>query len=424
MDYNITGALDLNFIHSYLTSCGVGERAAAFVTALTGVLLIMLLSTIAGVLCARFLLRWIKHLIKRSRSDVDDLLVEFKVLDKFFLLVPVFVFYLMSTHLLDAQETLSRFLAHLSGVCMIAVMVIALDATLDMVLVLFNRFKIAVAFPVKSFVQVVKVIIYLIGAILIIATLVGKTPVYILSGMGALTAVLMLVFKDAILGFVAGIQLTKNDMVRIGDWIEMPKYGADGDVIDLALTTVKVCNFDKTVTSVPTYALISDSFKNWRPMSESGGRRIKRALYLDMNSVCFCDEEMLQRFSRIQYITEYIERKKQEITRYNDELKVDPASLANGRRMTNLGVLRAYMEAYLRNNPRINHEMITMVRQLEPTPQGVPVEVYCFSADKIWVNYEGIQADIFDHFIAVVQEFDLRLFQNPTGSDFLRVLKI
>jgi miniconductance mechanosensitive channel len=228
----------------------------------------------------------------------------------------------------------------------------------------------------------------------------------------------MLIFKDPILGLVAGIQLTKNNMIQVGDWIEMPKYHADGNVIDLALTTVKVQNWDNTVTTIPTYALISDSFKNWRHMSTSGGRRIKRSFFIDLKSVKFCTEEMLQRFSKIQYIAAHIEKKQSEISKYNEENKVDLESLANGRRMTNLGVLRAYMIAYLRNHRMISQELTLMVRQLEPTENGLPIQVYCFSTDKNWVNYESIQSDIYDHFIAVVPVFDLRLFQRPSGHDF------
>jgi miniconductance mechanosensitive channel len=228
----------------------------------------------------------------------------------------------------------------------------------------------------------------------------------------------MLIFRDAILGFVAGIQLSANRMVAHGDWIEMPKYGADGDVLEVTLTTVKVQNWDKTITTIPTYALISESFKNWRGMQKSGGRRIKRAVSIDMNSIRFCDEEMLERFGKIQYISDYIDSKKAELEAFNKAENVDNASLANGRRMTNVGTFRAYVKAYLLNHPMINKDMTFLVRQLKPTEFGLPIEVYVFSKDKVWANYEAIQADIFDHILAVVPEFDLRVYQNPTGSDF------
>jgi miniconductance mechanosensitive channel len=207
-------------------------------------------------------------------------------------------------------------------------------------------------------------------------------------------------------------------MVSHGDWIEMPKYGADGDVLEVTLTTVKVQNWDKTVTTIPTYALISESFKNWRGMQESGGRRIKRAVNIDINSIRFCDEKMLERFEKIQYIAEYIEQKKAELEAFNTAIKVDNTSLVNGRRMTNVGTFRAYVQAYLLNHPMISKEMTFLVRQLQPTEYGLPIEVYVFSKDKVWANYEAIQADIFDHILAVVPEFDLRVYQNPSGSDF------
>jgi miniconductance mechanosensitive channel len=241
---------------------------------------------------------------------------------------------------------------------------------------------------------------------------------YFLSGLGALTAVLLLVFKDTILGFVAGIQLSANKMVAVGDWIEMPKYGADGDVIDVALTTVKVQNFDKTITTIPAYALISDSFKNWRGMFQSGGRRIKRAVHIDMQTVMFCNEEMLARFAKIQYISEYIQRKKEELEKHNAKHQVDNSNLVNGRRMTNVGTFRAYVTEYLKNHPKIHRELTFLVRQLAPGESGLPIEIYVFTNDTEWAHYEAIQADIFDHILAVLPEFDLRVFQNPSGMDF------
>jgi miniconductance mechanosensitive channel len=238
-----------------------------------------------------------------------------------------------------------------------------------------------------------------------------------------MTAVVMLVFRDAILGFVAGIQLSANQMVSPGDWIEMPKYGADGDVLEVALTTVKVRNWDKTITTIPTYALISESFKNWRGMKESGGRRIKRAIHIDMHSIRFCDEPMLQRFSKIEFVSEHLARKRQEIAHWNADRGVDDSAPINGRRLTNIGTFRAYLIAYLRAHPMIHQEMTFLVRQLAPTPHGLPLEIYVFSRDQVWANYEGIQADIFDHVLAVAPEFDLRIFQTPTGGDVRAALE-
>jgi len=232
-----------------------------------------------------------------------------------------------------------------------------------------------------------------------------------------MTAVLMLVFKDPILGFVAGLQLSSNRMVAIGDWVDIPQHEASGDVLEIALTTVKVRNFDNTITTVPTQSLINDSFKNWRGMQESPGRRIKRSIYIDVNSIEFCDDNALARYSKIDYIKEYIEAKKNEIQAYNDRTGTHQESRVNGRRLTNIGTFRAYVLAYLKNHPDINQNLTILARQLAPTDSGLPIEIYAFSTDKNWANYETIQADIFDHLFAVIHEFDLRVFQKPSGTD-------
>jgi miniconductance mechanosensitive channel len=253
--------------------------------------------------------------------------------------------------------------------------------------------------------------------LLIVSTLIGKSPVILLSGLGAMTAVLMLVFKDPILGLVAGIQLSANNMLAVGDWLEMGRYGADGEVIDIGLTTVKVKNWDHTITTIPTYALISDSFKNWRGMSESGGRRIKRSLRLDAASVRFLNEADIHRLQKARLLDGYLNDKVQEISRYNSEQAADMTSLVNGRRLTNLGTFRAYLAAMLRQHPHIHQQMTLMVRQLESGSEGIPIEIYAFTSTTSWVEYEGIQADIFDHIFAVLPEFDLRVHQSPTGFD-------
>jgi miniconductance mechanosensitive channel len=269
--------------------------------------------------------------------------------------------------------------------------------------------------------QVVKIVVGIAVGIYIFSALMNRSPVVLLGGLGAMTAVLLLIFKDTILGFVASIQLTGNDMIRMGDWISMPKYGADGDVIDLTLTTVKVQNWDKTITTIPTYALVSQSFQNWRGMDESGGRRIKRALNIDMSSITFCTDEMVDRFRRFRILGNYIAEKEKEITAWNNTQSVSEEELVNGRRMTNVGTFRAYVTEYLRNHPMVKQDMTCMVRQLKPGEDGLPIEIYAFSSDQRWVQYEGIQADIFDHILAVLPQFGLRIFQNPTGADFRKL---
>jgi miniconductance mechanosensitive channel len=276
--------------------------------------------------------------------------------------------------------------------------------------------------PMASYSQLAKIFIYFISGIIIFSILSEKSPIYFLSAMGAMTAVMLLIFKDTILGFVASIQLSANDMIRIGDWISMPKFGADGDVLEINLTTIKVINFDKTITTIPTYSFISDSFKNWRGMEESDGRRIKRAINIKIGSVKFCDDGLLERFSKVHLVSEYIDKKRKEIKEYNVDQQIDKSILANGRHLTNIGVFRVYLENYLRSNPYINTDMTSMVRQLHASENGLPIEIYAFSRDKDWGNYEIIVADLFDHIIATAPEFDLEIFQSPTGSDFSKAL--
>jgi len=275
--------------------------------------------------------------------------------------------------------------------------------------------------PVDSYFQLGKIATYFIFGVLIISVLTDKSPIYFFSAMGAMTAVLILVFKDTILGFVASIQLAANDMVRVGDWVTMERYGADGDITEINLTTVKVQNFDNTITTIPTYAFISDSFRNWRGMQESPGRRIKRSVSVNINSIRFCTAEMLDRYARIKLVADYVAQRQQEIERYNDQAQIDKSESVNGRHMTNIGVFRAYLTAYLKENDHLHPEMTLMVRQLAPTETGLPIEVYAFSKDKNWVNYEAIISDIFDHVLAAAPDFGLEVFQNPTGRDFQKL---
>jgi miniconductance mechanosensitive channel len=253
--------------------------------------------------------------------------------------------------------------------------------------------------------------------------LVNKSVLPILGGLGAMTAVIIIVFKDSILGLVASVQLSGNDMVRIGDWISMPKYDADGDVTDITLNTVKVENWDKTISYIPAYAMISDSYKNWRGMSESGGRRIKRSISIDMTSVKFASPEMIQCWERIQLLKDYLRTKQDEITAYNQEHNIDDSGGINGRKITNLGTFRAYLIEYLKNHPKIRNDMTFLVRHLQPTEKGIPIEIDVLSNDQAWPNYEAIQADIFDHVLAVIPAFDLRIFQHPSGEDIKRFVE-
>lgn len=281
----------------------------------------------------------------------------------------------------------------------------------------------AQARPIKGYLQVVKLIIYLVSAILIVAVLFNRDPLLLLSGLGALTAVLMLVFKDTLLSLVASVQLSSNDMLRVGDWIAMPQLNADGFVIDVSLHTVKVQNWDRTITTIPTWRLISESYKNWRGMFDSGGRQIQRSIHLDQTSVRFLTQAERERLRRFSLIRDYLDRKLAEITEYNNKLIAEGKDPVNSRAVTNVGTFRAYVQAYIEWHPGINKDMFMLVRQLQPQPQGLPLEIYCYTATTAWVEYEGIQADIFDHLYAVLPEFGLRVFQQPSGADISTAAK-
>lgn len=296
-------------------------------------------------------------------------------------------------------------------------LLLALFALLDCLLSLSRHTRLGRDLPLRGIFQGVKLVASILVGILMIALLLGKSPLFLFSGLGAMTAVLMLVFKDPILGLVAGIQLSANRMLSVGDWLQMDKYGADGEVTDIGLTTVKVSNWDKTITTIPTYALISDSFKNWQGMTESGGRRIKRSVNIDMTSVRFLTSQEQLQLKQARLLAPYLSRKEQELSSYNQQLSDAISCPINGRHLTNLGTLRAYLDAYLRAHAGIRKDMTLMVRQLAPTTDGLPLEIYCFTATTAWAEYEGIQADIFDHIFAIIEQFHLRLHQSPSGYD-------
>lgn len=296
-------------------------------------------------------------------------------------------------------------------------MALALGEALNIVDTVYHRRPSARRRPIKGYLQVGKIAIYVIAAVLIIATLVDQSPLILLSGLGAMAAVLILVFQDTLLGLVAGVQISSTDMVRVGDWIEAPGQHADGEVIEIALHTVKVQNWDKTITTVPIRKLVTEPFRNWRPMQESGGRRIKRSLYLDQNSIGFLDECDIARLSKFRWLEQYLTTKSSEIAAWNQSIGDMATIPANTRRTTNIGTFRAYVEAYLRGNSGVHQGMTLMVRQLPPGSDGLPIEIYCFTNTVAWVGYESIQADIFDHLYAILPEFRLRVFQSPAGSD-------
>jgi len=405
-------------VRTYLEQYGLHPTAAFLLTRTLVVVGVLLLSVLANFIAKKYVLKLVHYFARKSRTRWDDIFVRERVFERVSHLAPALVLYICAALMFYTEPKLAQITERVAVAYMVVVGCLIADALLSSGLGIYEDYEIAKQRPIKAYLQVLKIFVYLVSAIFVLSVLIGESPWALLSGLGALTAVLMLVFKDSILGFVASIQLAANNMVRPGDWIEMPKYGADGDIIDVSLATVKVQNWDKTITTIPTYALLSDSFKNWRGMSESDGRRIKRALSIDMNTICFCDEDMLERFKGIDLLSDYITGKEKEIAAYNCEKEIDEREMVNGRRMTNIGVFRAYVVSYLRSHPQINKNMTFLVRHLQPTEQGLPIEIYVFSSDKVWAHYEGIQADIFDHILAVIPEFGLRVFQNPSGYDF------
>jgi len=412
------------FLNAYLTEnlLELGLTTGMVESLVRGglILLVLLLSWVAHRVSQGPINRSIEKFAHYTIQQWDDILVEKHIVKRILYFIPLILLYVLSspiltgTPMLPLSQTLISFLFLIAGMMF-------LDAMLNALLAIYSKSAIAKEISITPFVQVLKLLLYFVTGILLLSLLLQKTPLYFLSGLGALTAVLMFVFKDVLMGFVAGIQLIANKMVAPKDWIEMPKYGADGDVLEITLTTVKVQNFDNTITTIPTYALINESFKNWRNMNLSGGRRIKRYVNIDLGSIKFCSSEMLEQFKRIQLISQYIQNRQEEILVYNKKHQVDESKLVNGRRLTNIGVFRSYVETYLRQHPMIHKDMTFLIRQLSPSENGLPIEIYVFCKDTNWTAYEGIQADIFDHILAVVPEFDLRVFQEPSGSDFQKI---
>ncbi len=402
-----------------LIAQGLTESTATLFSQVLLLFILVLLAYFANMIAKRVILRVVKALIKRSRVTWDDVFLRRRVFDNLSHIVPSLVLYVLAPIFFSSQGGLVPTIQSIATVYMIIVMLMVIDSLINALQEVYRSFDISNRLPIRGYLQVVKIIANFLGIVFVIATLTGRSPWGLIGSLGALTAVLMLVFKDVILGFVASVQLSSNNMVRRGDWIEMPQYGADGDVLDVSLATVKVQNWDKTISTIPTYALVSGSFKNWRGMTESGGRRIKRSVQIDMNSVRFCDEAMIERFQKIECLKDYMTEKTQAVSEYNQSHGIDDSVRINGRRLTNIGTFRAYIVAYLRQHPKIHQDGMTfLVRQLAPGPEGLPIEIYVFSNDQAWVAFEDIQGDIFDHILASLTEFDLRVFQNPTGADF------
>lgn len=374
----------------------------------------IILSLFGFWLTRKLLRTLIIKLVSKSKTNWDDLLLESSVFDRLSYLVPVIIINPFIQFIPGPQNIFSRII-----ICLIMLIIIlSSGALITGFNQIYKTMKISQSHPIKSYLQIVKLIVYVLGGIVIIAVLLGQSPMVLISGLGAMTAVLMLIFRDTILAFVASLQITSNDLLKVGDWVEAPAFKADGDVMDIALHTVKVQNWDKTITIIPTHKLVDNSFKNWRGMSQSGGRRIKRSIFIDMTTVRFCTPNEIEKYKNFEVLSKYIKTKQTELTEFNTSRKSNLDELVNGRRMTNLGTFRAYILTYLQNHPDIHQDMTLLVRQLAPDTNGIPLELYCFTNDTRWNVYEDIQANIFDHILAIVTEFGLKVFQDPGGADF------
>lgn len=392
--------------------------------------LLVPIAGVLGLIFAAWVISWLsrsvvlslfKHWAKKSPAQWDDLMVRRKVIKRTVQVLPAIVTYLGAPWVPGLHATAVQIVQNVSIAYMALMIIMALSGALSVANDLYEARSNSQRRPIKGYIQITKIVLYCLGAVLAISALLDKSPLILLSGIGALTAVVLLVFKDTLLSLVASIQLSSLDMLRVGDWIEMPHFNTDGEVIDIELHTVRVQNWDKTITTIPTHSMISDSFKNWRGMSESGGRRIKRSLLIDVASVRFLSSEEIQHFERFTLLRDYLDHKQTELEQYNQALDAPTDDKVNLRRLTNLGTVRAYLFNYLKHHPRIRKDMTLMVRQLAPQANGVPIELYCFTTTTDWGEYESIQADLFDHFLAIAGEFDLRVYQQPSGADLARL---
>jgi miniconductance mechanosensitive channel len=407
-----------HWAYDWLINHGLGQQTVLYIILSIDIFLVLLVSLIADFVARRLILGVVKSYVTRSKNTYDDVFLEKKVFQSLAHLLPAIIIWYSIPWIFDHVDFEGSFFNKAITIFMIIQVVVVMNRFLKALEYIGLRSQRFEGKPISSYVQVAKITIYIIGAILVLSMIIGKSPITILTAFGAATAVILLIFRDTILGLVASIQISANDMVRLGDWVTMEKYGADGDVMEINLTTVKVRNFDKTFTTVPTYSFIADSFKNWRGMQSMGVRRIKRSINIDIGSVKFVSEEMRDRFLTISRVKDFVISRQAEIDKFNADTGADKSILINGRHMTNLGVFRRYALQYLMDNPKIDQKETVMVRQLQPTETGLPLEIYAFSSDIAWVNYENIQADIFDHLLAAAEMFELRIFQNPSGGDF------
>jgi miniconductance mechanosensitive channel len=413
--------MDFNFlfdIRNFLHSIGVEESYIEFLYHLVGIGFIVLAAVLSDLICRRVILTIIARIVRKTENNWDDIILERKVFNRLSHLAPaIVVFYSISFALKDFPK-LELFLQHTVNIYMIIIITLVINSFLLALNEIYLTLDLSKNRSIKGYIQIVQIIVFSVAAIFVLSIMIGKSPMRLFAGLGAMAAVLILVFKDTILGLVASIQLSANHMVQIGDWITMDKYKADGIVTEITLNTVKVQNGDKTISTIPTYAMVSESFQNWRGMQESGGRRIKRFINIDMKSVDFCTSEQLEKFKKMPFIKEYIEEKQNKSENKDNADNITDNIRVYENKLTNLGVLRKYLEGYLKNHPMIHQEYALFVRQLQPTEFGIPIEIHAFSIKQDVINYENIQSEIFEHILAIIPEFDLRIFQRPSGDDF------
>lgn len=409
-------------LEAYINGLGVSPELTIYLKLVLMIVGLMILSTLLYFIGQFLVNRVINRVSASTKTNWDDIMVERKVFRNLPHLLPALALIIFTDLIFIDFPELTPYIRKITDAFIVILIISVFYSFMNAVRDILRD---SVAFrdkPINSYVQLTKIIAGMIGGVMVLSILLGTSPLAVFTAMGALTAIIILIFKDTILGFVASIQLASNDMVRVGDWVTVESFGADGDVIDISLNTIKIRNFDKTISTVPTYAFVTHSFKNWRGMSESDGRRIKKSVFIKLGSIRFLEQSEIEDLKRIDILKPYLERKEKELTDFNASSNFDKTVPVNGRRLTNFGTFRAYIKAYLDNHSQINHDMTCMVRQLGPTPNGVPLELYTFSADKNWVNYEGIMADIFDHIFASGKYFHLEFFENPSGTDFNRVL--
>lgn len=406
-------------IYNLLTSLGIEHKLSNSLDNFIVLIIILTIAIISDYLGRKVILNLIGRYVKRSKNTYDDVLLEKKIFNRLSHLVPSIIVYFWIEYAFD--NNLNKWIdiiKTLTEVYMVIVVILVFMSLLSALNIIYNKMSNNKSITIKGYIQLANIVVIFTGFLISVSILFDINLIAIFTGLGAFAAVLMLIFQDSIKGLVGGVMLSTNDMVKIGDWISMPKYNADGTVIDVSLNIVKIQNWDKTISTIPTYSMVTESFSNWRGMEESGGRRMKRAIIINIKSIKFLSEDDIAKFKRINYLKEYIENKEQEIAKKNAELGINNDAHINGKSLTNIGTFRIYLENYLKNNENINTNMTLMVRQLPSNEKGLPIEIYVFSKVQEWIKYEQIQSDIFDHIFAIIPVFGLQIFQNPSGDDF------